>query len=404
MATRIIAFATLILIMAMGIRQSFGIFLPPVSEALEIGRGTFGMALALQHLAFGFAQPLVGWLADRWGAWKVLLGGGALYGLGLYLVTKGGGALGLQLSLGLMVGLALSATTYVVVLGAISQVVSPQRRSTAFGVATAAGSFGMFAVVPLVQALLTSVGWIGAFELLALGACLISLLALGMILNPAHATVLPHDDPALGCALRAARGHRGYYQLNLGFFVCGFHVAFVATHLPTYLQDEGLSAAQATLAFSLIGLFNIFGSFGFGFMGDRRDKRRLLSLLYFLRTLVFALMLILPLTPTTALIFGGAIGFLWLATVPLTSGLVAQIFGARALSTLYGIVFFSHQIGSFLGAWIGGEVYDRTGSYDLVWWLCVALSLAATLIHFGIDDRRIEVPVASNHPDSKVKR
>jgi predicted MFS family arabinose efflux permease len=279
----------------------------------------------------------------------------------------------------------------VVVLGAVAQVVAPERRSTAFGIVTAAGSFGTFALVPGIQWLIANQGWQAAFPVIAALVGSVAVLAFGF---PAKAG-RPEEkaeaaDGTLLEALAKAKGHSGYWLLNAGFFVCGFHVAFIATHLPSFLTDAGLSSWVGATALSLIGLANICGSLLFGRLGDRYRKKYLLSALYFGRSLVIGLFLIVPLTNFTALLFGAFIGFLWLATVPLTSGTVAQIFGSRYLSTLYGVVFFSHQIGSFMGVWLAGRLYDSTGSYDVVWWMAIALGVLATLVHLPIADRPLQ--------------
>lgn len=387
----IIILGVLILVISMGLRQSFGMFIPSFTTNFDITRADFGLALAIQHLLFGLAQPFIGFLSDKYGNHKVLIFGSLLYTLGLYLVTVLSSSLGLQISLGFLVGLALSATTYVVVLGAIAKVVDPKRRSTVFGIATAAASFGMFVFIPITDSLLSHFELHTSFYILCIFSLTIGIFGFFMRSDEAQ-TISSNEDQeeSLSKALYCSKTHNGYWRLNIGFFVCGFHVAFIMTHFPTYLQDNALSTSVATLAFSLIGLLNIFGSFLFGTLGDRFEKRKLLIILYSLRAVIFALMLILPLTSFTAVAFGAAIGFVWLATVPLTSGLVAQIFGVKALATLYGIVFLSHQIGSFIGAWIGGLVYETTGSYDIIWWCCVGLSVLAALVHVNMDDKKVD--------------
>ncbi len=379
----IIALGAAIVLLAMGVRQSFGLFLSPITEDLGIGRETFSLAVALQNLVFGL--PLVGILADRIGPRMVLVGSGIVYAAGLWIASFVDSAVGIFAAWGILPGLALSGASYVVVLGAVGRVVPAERRSTAFGVITAAGSFGMFAVVPGAQWLLDAFGWRGALQVLAIGIGLIAIIALRFPLRPT-VEVDRHLDEPLPDVLRRARSHRGYLLLTAGFFVCGFHVAFVATHLPAYLTDNGLPGFVGATALSLIGVFNIVGSSAFGVMGDRFRKRTLLSILYTSRAAVFALFLLLPLTSSTALVFGATIGFLWLATVPLTSGVVAQIFGSRYLSTLYGITFLSHQVGAFLGVWLGGRVFDATGSYTPVWVAAAILGLVAGLIHLPISD------------------
>lgn len=387
--TIIVLLSALTVIASMGIRQSFGLFLQPISDDLGFGREVFSLALALQNLLFGL--PLLGMVADRFGSRWVIFGGALVYAGGCLLVPLTEGPTDLHLTLGLMIGLGLSSTTYVVVLGAVAQVVAPERRSTAFGIVTAAGSFGTFALVPGIQWLIANQGWQAAFPVIAALVGSVAVLAFGF---PAKAG-RPEEkaeaaDGTLLEALAKAKGHSGYWLLNAGFFVCGFHVAFIATHLPSFLTDGGLSSWVGATALSLIGLANICGSLLFGRLGDRYRKKYLLSALYFGRSLVIGLFLIVPLTNFTALLFGAFIGFLWLATVPLTSGTVAQIFGSRYLSTLYGVVFFSHQIGSFMGVWLAGRLYDSTGSYDVVWWMTIALGVLATLVHLPIADRPLQ--------------
>lgn len=379
----------LIVLISMGLRQSFGIFMQPLGCVLGIDRESFGLAIALQNLMLGL--PLAGYLADRFAARRVVVAGTLLYALAMYLMTRVDSAGGLLLVLGLVTGVAQSATTYVVVLAAVARVVGPQRRATAFGVVTGLGSFGLFLMVPLANHWLLSGGWSWAFEALAWSALLMLFAALFL---PAQAVLHPAGGPGLVPLLRVAAMHRGYLLLITGFFVCGFHVAFIATHLPAYAVDMGLDRGTAANALALIGLFNVFGSFLFGWLGDRYRKKLVLSWLYAARAVVIGGFLLLPLTGTTALLFGAMIGVLWLATVPVTSGMVGQLFGARYLGTLYGVVFLGHQIGAFLGAWWAGRVFDTSGSYDTVWWTAVVLSLLAALIHGLIDDRPAVLPLA----------
>jgi predicted MFS family arabinose efflux permease len=381
----VIACAAMIVTLAMGVRQSFGLFLPQMSVALEVGRGSFGLALAIQNLLFGLAQPFIGALADRHGAGRVVLGGTILYAAGLIAAALAGDALSLHLSFGVMVGLALSATTFVVVLGAVGRVVPAERRGLAFGIVTAGGSLGQFLVVPAAQALLGELGYRLALVVLSALIGLMALLALGVAGRPGGPAGTEQRQ-SLGAAVREAAGHRGYWLLNGGFFVCGFHIAFIATHFPAYLNDRGLGLQIGASALALVGLFNIFGSYLFGLSADRWRKKYVLSGIYASRAVVIALFLAMPLSPFTALLFAAAMGFLWLGTVPLTSGLVGQMFGIRYLSTLYGIVFLSHQVGSFFGAWTAGWVYDRTGSYDAAWAASIMLGVIAAILHLPIRD------------------
>lgn len=375
-----------------GIRQSFGLFLQPISAAFGSGRETFSFAIALSNLIYGV--PLVGFLSDRFGPRRVLMGGGVLYAAGLLLLPRLPGAWGLNVTLGGMVGLALSATTYVVVLGAVSRLVPAEQQGRAFGIITAAGSSGMFVMPPLAQFLIDRFGWAGALGGLALLTLIIVALALVLpgrraaVQEARHARGADAPTEALGPLLRRALRNRSYLLLTLGFFVCGFHVAFISTHLPAYLADRGIDAAIGATALSLIGAFNVVGSLLFGWLGDLRRRKVLLSSIYVARAVVIALFLWLPLSSLSALVFASAIGFIWLATVPLTSGTVARLYGVRYLSTLYGIVFLSHQVGAFFGVWLGGWLYDALGSYQPVWWLAIGLGVFAALIHVPISEAR----------------
>ncbi|USD36593.1 MFS transporter [Ferrimonas sp. SCSIO 43195] len=378
-----------VLIISLGIRQSFGIFLTPMVESFGTGREFFSLAIAVQNLLFGLFQPLVGMAADRYGASKVMALGAIAYGSGLLMTALTTEPNWLFVSLGALVGLGLSATSYVIVLGAVARAVPPQHTAKAFGLTTAAGSFGMFAVIPGAQAMLHQFDWRFTMELFALICTL--MIAFASFVKPAcpsqPSEVLP--EQTLKQALKEASAHRGYWFIHLGFFVCGFHVMFIATHLPAYLADQGLSAQVAAMALAYVGIFNIFGSYFWGLLGDHFDKRYVMSGLYLMRTGVIAAFVTLPVTEHTAALFGGAIGFCWLGTVPLTSGLVRQIFGARYLSTLYGLVFFTHQLGSFLGAWVGGLIFDHYGSYQPIWWTTVVMAALAAVLHLPINARPV---------------
>ncbi|MBW3698271.1 MFS transporter [Vibrio sp. T187] len=386
------------LIISLGIRQSFGIFMMPISEHFGTGREFFSFAIALQNLLFGVFQPFVGMAADKWGARKIIITGAIAYGLGLLLTSLTTESSVLYFSLGALIGLGLSATSYVIVLGAVAKVVPAEHAAKAFGLTTAAGSFGMFAVIPGAQFMLNEFDWQSAWQVFAVLCCLMIAFALFMRApKPStsnKATQQTQDTQTLKEALREAFSHKGYWLIHAGFFVCGFHVMFIATHLPSYLADKNLPASSAAMALAYVGIFNIFGSYFWGVMGDKYSKRHVMSALYFVRTAVIAAFVTLPVTGSTAALFGGAIGFCWLGTVPLTSGLVRQIFGARYLSTLYGLVFFTHQVGSFLGAWVGGRIYDYYGSYEPIWWSTVVLAFIAALIHFPINDKPVSRLVA----------
>jgi predicted MFS family arabinose efflux permease len=374
------------LILAMGIRQSFGIFLAPIAMDLDVGRQVFGLAIAWQNLLWGLAQPFTGAVADQFGAVRVTIVGAVLYAAGLALAAVSSDPLGLNVTLGVLVGLALAGTTYGTVLGAVGRVVPPEKRSLAFGLCTAAGSFGMFAVVPGAQALLDAMSWRDAFLILAIAVGLLAPLAFGFAGSDRTIRGVTGGQ-SIGAAIREARGHSGYWLLNAGFFVCGFHVTFVATHLAAYLADQGLPPSVSAWSLAMIGLFNIFGSYLFGVLGGRFRQKWVLSAIYLARAVVIGLFVAVPLSSSTAVAFGAGIGFLWLGTVPLTSGLVARVFGVRYLSMLYGVVFASHQVGAFLGAWGGGLAFDLLGSYDSVWLASIALALFAALIHLPIKDQ-----------------
>ncbi len=375
-----------IVLLAFGIRSSFGLFLQPMSLDLGWGREVFALAMALQNLIWGVSQPLIGMLADRYGSGRTLAAGGLLYALGVFLMATTSTPLDLHLSAGVLLGLALGATGFGVVLAAVGRSVAAERRSMALGITTALGSLGQFLMPPLGQAFLAAYGWQTALMLLAFGSLATVALALGVQGRPQAAA---GDHQTLRQALREARRHSGYLYLTAGFFVCGWHVAFISVHLPAYLADHGLSTGIAAWCLALVGLFNVIGSYTAGVLGGRLSKKYCLSALYTARAALILLFILLPLSAATALIFSAIMGLLWLSTVPLTSGLVAQIFGPRYMATLFGFVFLSHQVGSFLGIWLGGFLYDRYGSYDLIWWLSIALGLVAALLHWPIDERAV---------------
>ena len=382
----VIACGALIVTLAMGVRQTFGLFLPDMSAALDIGRGTFGLALAIQNLLFGLAQPFVGAIADRHGAGRVVAFGAILYALGLIGAAMASSAFSLHITFGVIVGMAQSATTFVVVLGAVGRVVPEAQRSLAFGIVTAGGSLGQFLIVPAGQMLLADFGYQTALMVLAGTVAVAAALSVGVAGKPQPI----RSDQPIGNALAEAISNRSFLLLTAGFFVCGFHIAFIATHFPAYLADKGLGTAIGGTVLALVGLFNIFGSYIFGLWGDHAPKKLLLSGLYATRGLIIIVYLLLPVSTLSSLVFAAAMGFLWLGTVPLTSGLIGQIFGVRYLSMLYGIVFLSHQVGSFFGAWMAGVLYDITGNYDAAWGASIALAVIAALLHLPIR----AVPVA----------
>ena len=372
----------LIVLICGGLRQSFGVFLRPVSLDLEIGREMFGLVIAAQALIYGVSQPIVGMMADRFGAIRMIIAGAALYALGLWLASIATSATDLGLGLSLAVGLGLSGPTQVLVLGVVGKAVPENRRSVVFGTIIASSSLGMFLFVPGAQFLLDAVGWRDAFLYLSLLIVLVPFVAFG--LGSAPLVLAKGQKQSLREAIDEAGGHSGYLLLTAGFFVCGFHVTFIATHLPAFLVDNDVSPTFAANALAMIGLFNVAGAYIFGALGDRFSKKNLLCLIYAARAVVTGMMLIVPINGVTAIIFGICMGLLWLATVPLTSGIVAQIFGTRYFSMLFGVVMMSHQFGSFAGAWVGGYIYDVTGTYDLMWLAAALVGLLATALHWPI--------------------
>ncbi|WP_434605190.1 MFS transporter [Pseudomonas sp. Z4-7] len=378
--------SALILALSLGVRHGFGLFLAPMSADFGWGREVFAFAIALQNLIWGLAQPFTGALADRFGAAKVVLIGGVLYALGLVLMGMADSPWSLSLSAGLLIGIGLSGTSFSVVLGVVGRAVPAEKRSMGMGIASAAGSFGQFAMLPGTLGLIGWLGWSAA--LLALGLLVALIVPLVSMLKDAPAPLSGHEQ-TLSEALREACSHSGFWLLAVGFFVCGFQVVFIGVHLPAYLVDQHLPASVGTTVLALVGLFNIFGTYTAGWLGGRMSKPRLLTGLYLARAVVIGLFLWLPVTTTTAYVFGMAMGFLWLSTVPLTNGTVATLFGVRNLSMLGGMVFLFHQLGSFLGGWLGGVVYDRTGSYDLIWQVSILLSLLAAALNWPVRERPV---------------
>lgn len=379
----IVSVAALTVLVSLGIGRSLGLFLSPVSATLGTGREVFSLAIAIQSIIFGL--PLAGMVADRVGARWVIFWSAMLLGAGLFVTSRLTSVPGLFLGVALMGGMALSGTGFVVALGAVGRAIPPERRSFVFGLITASGSAGILVMAVLSQTWIGSFGWQSAM----------ALLALIMVAVAAAALLLPRNDTGdvdaavaipMMEALRRARRSNSYLLLIAGFFVCGFHVSFIGTHLPAFLEDGGLESWVAPTALGLIGLFNIGGSLFFGTLGDRMRKRTLLAFLYSTRAVLMAAFLLVPLTAASALVFSAAMGVVWLATVPLTSGIVAVIFGTRYLSTLFGFVFLSHQLGAFLGVWLGGRIFDTTGSYDVVWVMAIGLGIASALLHLPIKE------------------
>ncbi len=375
--------------LSLGVRSTFGLFLDPVIDTLDSGRGTFALAIAIQNLVWGLSQPLAGAVADRFGSARVLAAGAVIYSLGMVLMASADSSTALYLSAGFVVGAGTGAASFAVVLAAIGRMAPPEKRSMALGIATAMGSVGQFVLVPLVQRLIDANGWQATAVVLGVVILSVGLFAPGLRGRAADfqdAGQAGVDAVPLRSELRRAAHSRSYRLLNLAFFVCGFHVTFIATHLTSYAEDVGQTRAIAASALALIGLFNIAGSLGAGVLGGRYSKTKLLSAIYAGRAIVIAAFVLIPASATTTLVFGAFIGVLWLSTVPLTSGIVASQFGTAHTGTLFGIVFLSHQLGAFVGAWMGGTLADSTGSYDIVWWIAVALGVLAAVLHLMIDE------------------
>lgn len=390
--TAVLVAASIIISTSMGIRHGFGLFLQPVSSEMGWGRETFALGLAVQNLVWGATQPFTGMIADRFGSARVLVIGSLLYALGLVTMSVSTSPWLFILTAGVLIGTGLSGVTYSVVSGVLGRKYPPEKRSMVLGISAAAGSFGQFAMLPLTQWMLSNLGWHGTLYVLG---------AVALLIVPLAAVMVEHRESAghgfqqsVGQAVSEAFGHRPYVLLTLGFFVCGFQVVFVGVHLPSYLADKGLPPHVAVTALALVGLFNIIGTYTTGWLGGRMPKRYILSGIYFGRAIVFALFFFLPLSAMSVYLFAMTLGLLWLSTVPPTNGLVAQIFGVRYMAMLTGFTFFSHQVGSFLGAWLGGKLYDTTGSYDVVWYLAMALGVVAGLLNLPIDERAIKRPVA----------
>ena len=369
--TQVLVCGAAIVTLSMGIRHGFGLWLQPVTQAQGWTRETFSMAIAIQNLTWGFAGIFAGMLADRFGAFRVIIGGAMLYALGLF-------------------GMAQAGTTYAVIYGVIGRNVSLEKRSWAMGVAAAAGSFGQFLMVPTEGFLISSLGWQQALVVLGAAALLIAPLAWGLHEPRFASAAAPKREQSILQALKEAFSYPSFQLLMAGYFVCGFQVVFIGVHMPSYLRDKSLSPEVASYALALIGLFNVFGTYIAGALGQRLQKKNILAFIYFARSIAITLFLLVPLSPMSVYIFSAVMGLLWLSTVPPTNATVAQIFGVAHLSMLSGFVFFSHQIGSFMGVWLGGYLYDKTGSYDIVWYIAIALGIAAALINLPVREAAIQ--------------
>ncbi|MEX1167117.1 MAG: MFS transporter [Hydrogenophaga sp.] len=387
---QVLACGAAIVTLSMGVRHGFGLWLQPITQAQGWTRESFSFALAIQNLSWGVFGIFAGMAADRFGAMRVLIIGALLYALGLAGMALTTTTLGFALTTGILIGAAQAGTTYAVIYGVIGRQIPPEKRSWAMGVAAAAGSFGQFLMVPVEGWLISSLGWQTALLVLAGAVLIIMPLALGLR-EPGFggASVLPREQTILQ-ALSEAMRYRSFQLLMAGYFVCGFQVVFIGVHMPSYLKDNGLSPQVASYALALIGLFNVIGTYAAGSLGQRMPKRYILAFIYIARAVAISIFLIVPLSPTSVYVFAAVMGVLWLSTVPPTNAMVAQIFGVAHMSMLGGFVFFSHQIGSFMGVWLGGYLYDRTGSYDIVWYIAIALGVFAALINLPVRESPIE--------------
>ena len=386
---QVLACGAAIVTLSMGIRHGFGLWLQPITQAHDWTRQTYGLAMAIQNISWGLAGVFVGMVADRFGAFRVLIAGGLLYALGLIGMAHADTPLYLMLTTGVTLGIAQAGTTYAVVYGVIGRNIPAERRSWAMGVAAAAGSFGQFLMVPIEGGLIESLGWQNALVALAGLALLILPLARGLREPELVASATQPREQSIVQALVEAFRYPSFQLLMAGYFVCGFQVVFIGVHMPSYLKDHGLTPQVASYALALVGLFNVFGTYISGALGQHMPKRLILSFIYFARAVVIAVFISAPLTPTSVYIFSAVMGLLWLSTVPATNATIAQIFGVAHLSMLSGFVFLSHQVGSFLGVWLGGYLYDTTGSYDVAWYLAIALGVFAGLVNLPVKEAAI---------------
>jgi MFS family permease len=387
----IIICGSLIAALTFGPRSAMGFFQLPMLAEKGWDRTTFGLAMAIQNLAWGLGTPIFGAIADRYGTWRVLALSGVMYAGGLALMAASPNETALHLGGGILVGLGVAAGSFGIVLAAFARNVPAERRSLAFGIGTAAGSAGMFFFAPLSQGLIDAFGWYDTLVIMSFMMLAIPVLAIPLRGNSKSGQFSQLEfDQSIGQALREAFSHHSYLLLVSGFFVCGFQVAFITAHFPAYVADIGIEARYAVIALALIGFFNIIGSLASGFIGQRYPKPIFLALIYISRSVLVTAFLLFPQTPATVITFSVIMGLLWLSTVPPTNALVAIMFGTRYLGMLGGIVFLSHQIGSFLGVWLGGYLYDLYGSYDPVWWLGVALGIFAAIVHWPIREAPVE--------------
>lgn len=387
--TQVLLCGAAIVTLSMGIRHGFGLWLQPVTQSQGWSRETFALALAIQNLTWGFAGIFAGMVADKFGAFRVIIAGALLYALGLIGMANAQTPVLFAMTAGVLIGMAQAGTTYAVIYGVIGRNVSLEKRSWAMGVAAAAGSFGQFLMVPTEGFLISSLGWQEALVALGFASLLIVPLAWGLH-EPGFASgTIPKREQSILQALREAFKYPSFQLLMAGYFVCGFQVVFIGVHMPSYLKDKGLSPMVASYALALIGLFNVFGTYAAGALGQRLQKKNILAFIYLARAIAISVFLLVPLSPLSVYIFSSVMGLLWLSTVPPTNAVVAQIFGVAHLSMLSGFVFFSHQIGSFMGVWLGGYLYDKTGSYDIVWYIAIALGVFAGLVNLPIREAPI---------------
>ncbi len=393
---QVLVCGAIIVSMAMGIRHGFGLWMQPMTQEMGWGREDFATAIGIQNISWGLIGIFLGMLADRFGAFRVMVFSSLLYALGLWGMAQAASPAWLALTLGVMVGAAQAGTTFAIVFGIIGRNIPAEKRSWAMGVVSAAGSFGQFLLVPTSSYMIEHIGWHQALLVLAAGMLMVLPLTLGLR-EPAFAGgQAPKRQQSILQAVREAFGYRSFQLLMAGYFVCGFQVVFIGVHMPSYLKDQGLDPQVAGTALALIGLFNILGTYAAGVLGQHFPKNLLLSFNYTMRGVFISLFIFLPLSPMSVYLFAAAMGLLWLSTVPVTSAIVAQMFGVAHFSMLSGFVFMSHQLGSYMGVWLGGWVFDRTGSYDQVWYLTIALSVFAALINLPVREQGIQrIPVAA---------
>ena len=390
--TQVLICGAAIVTLSMGIRHGFGLWLQPITQAHDWTRQTYALAIGVQNLAWGFSGIFAGMVADKFGAFRVIVVGAILYALGLVGMAYASTPLLLSLSAGVLLGMAQAGTTYAVVYGVIGRNVSADKRSWAMGVAAAAGSFGQFLMVPTEGFLISHFGWQEALVILGVAALTMIPLAWGLREPGFAAGAAVRREQSILQALREAFKYPSFQLLMAGYFVCGFQVVFIGVHMPSYLKDKGLSPQVASYALALIGLFNVFGTYAAGALGQRLQKKNILAFIYAARAVVITVFIWAPLSPMSVYLFSGVMGLLWLSTVPPTNAAIAQIFGVSHLSMLSGFVFLSHQFGSFMGVWLGGFLYDRTGSYDVVWYIAIALGVFAALINLPVKEAAIVRP------------